>query len=467
MAKLEFGHIYTVSSLTREIKTLLEEQYPFVWVTGEISNIALPSSGHAYFSLKDDDSLISCVMFRNQNRRLDFIPGSGMKITGMGRLSLYEPRGTYQLILEHMTQDGSGSLHIKFEQLKNKLKTQGLFDAKHKKNLPFLPSKIAIITSPTGAVIRDIIHVANRRFPNIHLQIMPVKVQGEGSEHEIVRGIEILNSLSEPGYQDHSPDVNASPDVIIIARGGGSMEDLAPFNSETVARAVFESKIPVVSAIGHETDFTICDFVADIRAPTPSAAAEIVLPEKRVLDYTTEVMENRLCNSMIKQLDNTHVRLREFESRLKNPLILIQDMHLRIDDLVHRMSNRIQLHVNINKESMGWLTKALYKASPGNNLHRIRNNIGQLRQRLETAILSILKGLKYDLKASHSALTSLNPMAVLDRGYSITRRHGGKDYDIIRDVSEISIGENVEVILSKGSLICRIEEKNDNPAYER
>ncbi|MGD2037635.1 MAG: exodeoxyribonuclease VII large subunit, partial [Desulfobacterales bacterium] len=262
--------IYTVSELNAQIKSLLEEQFPFVWIVGEVSNFRTPLSGHFYFTLKDDASQISAVMFRGQQRQLKFQPEDGMRITGMGRLSVYEPRGTYQIILEYLEPSGIGALQIAFEKLKSRLADEGLFDERHKKAIPFLPHKIALITSPSGAAVHDMLNIIDRRFPNVNIQVFGVKVQGDGAEAEIAAALEQLNQQTDI-------------DVAILARGGGSLEDLQAFNSESVARAVYASEIPTICGIGHETDYTIADFVADLRAPTPSAAAELAVPVKSEL----------------------------------------------------------------------------------------------------------------------------------------------------------------------------------------
>lgn len=266
-------NIYTVSQLTSNIKNLLEENFPLVWVSGEVSNFSVPVSGHFYFSLKDENTQIQSVMFRGQNRILKFEPENGLKITGLGRISVYEPRGSYQLILEYMEPKGIGALQVAFEKMKDRLLKEGLFDKKHKKTLPFVPKKICIITSPTGSVLYDFLQIAHRRFPNMPVEIIPVSVQGNQAVKDIVQALDLANSSTDKTDR-------LQPDVIVIARGGGSIEDLFAFNTEEVARSIFLSSIPVVSAIGHETDFTITDFVADFRAPTPSAAAEIVVPKK-------------------------------------------------------------------------------------------------------------------------------------------------------------------------------------------
>ena len=259
----EQRRIYTVSDLTADIKYILEDKFPFVWICGEISNFRVPASGHFYFTLKADNAQINVVMFRSQNRNLRFVPENGMSVTGLGRISVYEPRGAYQIIFEYLEPEGAGAIQLAYEQLKARLVEEGIFDEKHKKPLPYLPQKISIITSPTGTVVHDILKIINRRFSNVHIEIIPVKVQGEGSEDEIAAALKLLNARDDS-------------DIAIIARGGGSFEDFHAFNSEVVARSIFKSEIPIISAVGHETDFSIADFVADLRAPTPSAAAELV-----------------------------------------------------------------------------------------------------------------------------------------------------------------------------------------------
>lgn len=443
--KQDLGQIHTVSGLTKEIKDLLEEHYPFVWITGEISNFALPSSGHVYFSLKDDTAVIQCVMFRNQKKRLSFDPENGMMVTGLGRISLYEPRGSYQLIFEHMIPEGAGTLQIRFDELKRKLAQEGLFDAAHKKPIPYLPKKIGIITSPTGAVIRDIIHVSMRRFPTAHLEIIPVRVQGDGAEKEVVKAIEAFNRRLVP------------PEVIIVARGGGSLEDLAPFNSEAVARAVFNSEIPLISAVGHETDYTICDFAADLRAPTPSAAAELALPEKKVLKHTLLVWEERLFSALQHHIKKARERLNERNDRLKNPLTRVQDMRLKVDDLEMRLRSGMVRIVSSRRERLKWMERTLFSSTPQQHLFGLKDETQQLTIRLSNAVNHLMEQRRSHLGMAQSNLEVLSPMAVLDRGYSITRRRN--DHRILRDVTETSHGEIVETILAKGKLLSEIKDR--------
>ena len=321
----EKHRIYSVSELTSDIKELLENKYPFIWICGEISNFNVPSSGHFYFTLKDDRAQISAVMFRNQNRNLPFNPEDGLRIKGLGRIGVYEPRGTYQIIFEYLEPQGTGAIQLAFEQLKKQLFEEGLFDEKHKMALPFMPQKISIITSPTGAVVHDILKIINRRFPNIFLEIIPVKVQGHGAEQEIVEAIALLNARSDS-------------DVAILARGGGSLEDFHAFNSEAVARAVFGSEIPIISAVGHETDYSITDFVADLRAPTPSAAAELAVPLKTDLSRKITELSSLLTHRFLRNIVHFQKVLKGLSNRLIHPSRKMADLRLRTDDMLGRLN---------------------------------------------------------------------------------------------------------------------------------
>lgn len=397
--------IYTVSQLTSDIKALLEESFPFVWIKGEISDFRIPVSGHFYFILKDKKARISAVMFRGQNRKLEFTPEDGMSVTGLGRISLYEPRGTYQILIEYMEPEGVGSLQLAYEQLKARLLAEGLFDKIHKKPIPFLPQKISLITSPSGAVVHDIINVINRRFSNIHIEIIPVKVQGDGADKEIESAIELLND-------------RADSDVAILARGGGSLEDLKAFNSENVARAVFDSQIPIISAVGHETDFTIADFVADLRAPTPSAAAELAVPEKNELVRRCMEITIRLKSKFYGYIDRQRTALKMIYRRLSDPKKKIQNLTLKTDDYTARL---------------------------------IRNFERSIRQK--RSLLRELSG----------RLHALSPAAILDRGYSITRTI--PDKVVVRDPKIVDIGQELEIRVAKGFIRCRVGKKSYRKLY--
>ncbi|MBW1892218.1 MAG: exodeoxyribonuclease VII large subunit [Deltaproteobacteria bacterium] len=436
--------IYTVSALTSELKTLLDENYPIVWITGEVTNFASPGSGHFYFTLKDSKAQISAVMFKGQNRKLSFQPENGMEITGLCRISVYEPRGTYQAIFEHIEPKGTGALQIAFEQLKKRLADEGLFDDNYKISIPFLPSKISIITSPSGAVIHDIMNIIYRRYSNSYIEIIPARVQGQESVEEISKALDLVNS-------------RMASDVIILARGGGSLEDLHAFNSETVARAIFASKIPVVSAVGHETDFTISDFVADMRAPTPSAAAELIVPEKIILKKQCAGLEKSLSNAFAWYSDILRSKLKAMTQRLKDPEKPIQDCRLKIDDLVSRMARACLGDFLKNKEKSELLIRHLY----ANNTMAMIKNYNALLGRLSDNLfklneLNMVKH-KFKIREISGRLHAMNPEAILERGYSITRILSEKT--IIKDPEVINEGQIIETLLAKGKITSKVEGK--------
>jgi exodeoxyribonuclease VII large subunit len=440
----DIRRILTVSELTTNIKQLLEETYPFVWICGEISNFRVPISGHFYFTLKDENAQINCVMFRGQNRNLKFELEDGLKITGLGRISVYEPRGAYQVIFEHIEPEGAGAIQIAFEQLKTRLAEEGLFDDKYKNPLPFLPQKISIITSPTGAVVHDILKIINRRFPNVQIGIIPVKVQGADAESEIVSGIEILNSLDDT-------------DVAILARGGGSLEDLQAFNSEDVARAIFASNIPIISAVGHETDFTIADFVADLRAPTPSAAAEMVLPLKEDLSRRCLELSMNLKHRFFRYIEHFQFVIKDMSERLVDPRKKIIDFRLRTDDLTARLVRTFINTTQQHHDRLSWKTDRLYSSNP---LIYIKKNNEKL-ERMDNNIITCMK-IHIERKQSLireliARLNDLNPHAILDRGYSIVKTI--PDARVVTDPQSVFIGQDLDVTVAKGSLICTVKRK--------
>jgi len=449
-------NIYTVSQLTSNIKKLLEESFPFVWVSGEISNFSVPVSGHFYFTLKDESAQIQSVMFRGQNRMLKFEPENGLKITGLGRISVYEPRGSYQLILEHMEPKGIGALQIAFEKMKDRLSKEGLFDKKYKKALPFVPKKICIITSPSGSVLYDFLHIAHRRFPNMPVEIIPVSVQGDQAVKDIVQALDFANSLN--CITDRIP-----PDVIVIARGGGSIEDLFAFNSEDVARSVFVSSIPVVSAIGHETDYTITDFVADLRAPTPSAAAEIVVPKKNDLLAKCLDMSRSLSHQYIKYFEKLRARTEDLSKRLKDPKKSIDDLRLKTDDITIRLVRTFLSYIKEKRLTSDFQSELLYSNNPLKLLEFIGEKHKMLYSNLFRYFKIHLSGKFYKLKETETRLNALNPKGILKKGYSITRTFPGKH--VVIDSKHINIGEKLEIIVAKGSFLCHVEEKfnNDRP----
>jgi exodeoxyribonuclease VII large subunit len=438
-------NVYTVSELNTNIKSLIEENFPFVWIFGEISNFRIPASGHYYFTLKDDASQISSVMFRGQQRNLKFEPEDGLNVTGMGRISVYEPRGTYQIILEYLEPSGAGALQIAFEKLKKRLAAEGCFDEVHKKPLPFLPNKISIITSSSGAVVHDILHIINRRFPNIAIQIIPVKVQGEGAVEQIVAAVEWLN-------------VAKDADVAILARGGGSLEDLQAFNSESVAQAVFLSKIPIISAVGHETDYTISDFVADLRAPTPSAAAELVVPEKYELEQHRKDILRLLHVRINYYFRYLKQKLNERSKRLIDPRRKLEDTCLKVDDLTARL-NRVLFHrILRERKHYDFWDDRLHANNP---IHLFKNIKIRLEQNYNNIYKSFeiynkLKQIK--IRELTAKLQALSPSAILARGYSITRTIPGKT--VVKDPKTVSLDQDLELTLASGRLYCRVKGKS-------
>jgi exodeoxyribonuclease VII large subunit len=440
-------NIYTVSELNTNIKSLIEENFPFVWIFGEISNFRVPASGHFYFTLKDQASQISSVMFRGQQRNLKFEPEDGLNVTGMGRISVYEPRGTYQIILEYLEPSGAGALQITFEKLKKRLAAEGCFDEVHKKQIPFIPNKISIITSPSGAVIHDILHIINRRFANLAIQIIPVKVQGEGAVEQIVAAVERLN-------------VAKDSDVAILARGGGSLEDLQAFNAESVARAVFSSKIPIISAIGHETDYTISDFVADLRAPTPSAAAELVVPQKSELEQHCKDIGTLLKIKINHYFRYLNQKLDQNFNRLVDPRRKLEDSCLKVDDLTARL-NRVLFHrIQRERNSYDLWDDRLHVNNPIYLFKNIKKQLEQNYNNLNKSFEIYNKSNQIKIRELAATLQALSPTAILARGYSITRTIPGKT--VVKDPKTVSLDQDLEVLVASGRLYCRVKGKSTN-----
>ena len=436
--------IYTVSELNAQIRSLLEERFPFVWVSGEVSNFSVPSSGHFYFTLKDAKAQLRAVMFRGQNRNLRFDITDGMVVTGIGRVSVYEPRGTYQVIFEHLEPRGTGALQIAYEQLKLRLSEEGLFSEKYKRPLPFLPEKIHIITSPSGAVIHDILQIVERRFPGMSISVVPVKVQGEGAAEEIVSAVEFLDTL--PGVE-----------VAILARGGGSLEDLQAFNSEALARAIFAAQIPIVSAIGHETDYTIADFVADLRAPTPSAAAELVVPRRQDLKDKLIVYQKEMVESLNQQFSLLRQQIDGLSRRLVDPKKTVDDQRLRLDDQLYRMQLATRNYFRRQHQHLASVIDKLFYNNPTSYVYKSKQKLENLQDRCAQTITDQVTARRYRLREAGASLAGLNPRAVLQRGYSITRTL--PEARIVSESDVVDVGQDVEVLLFRGALTCAVKEK--------
>jgi len=441
------GKIYTVSALTSQIKALLEKNYPFIWIAGEISNLRIPASGHCYFTLKDSDAQIQAVMFKGQMRNLKFSFQDGMQVTGFGRISVYAPRGSYQIILEYLEPSGAGALQAAFEQLKAKLSDEGFFDAAHKKTIPFLPSSVAVISSATGSVVHDILRIVFRRFANMQVFVIPAAVQGDLAEDEIVSAIELLNRHNVA-------------DVAILARGGGSLEDLSAFNSEKVARAVFKSDIPIISAVGHETDYTIADFVADLRAPTPSAAAELSVPVKQDICYSLEMLTKRLYSRMTGQVRDLRKNTQKLSRRLVHPKRRMDDLRIRLDDLYTRMTQAAERIISHKRERLLWRHDRLVAAPFTARISAAADRCSDLDRRLKAAAMNRLRDNRFRLQTLCSRIEALSPLGVMQRGYSITRTL--PDHRVLTDASAVDCGKKVEVLLAKGILTCRIERINND-----
>ncbi len=436
--------VLTVSQLTAGMKDLLESHFDEVWVEGEISNLRRPPSGHIYFTLKDETSQIRAVIFKMQGRYLRFDLEDGQHVICWGRVGIYERRGEYQLILDYVEPKGIGSLQLAFEQLKARLAEEGLFDEGRKRPLPLLPRRIGIVTSPTGAAIRDMLNIVRRRFENIEVVLYPVKVQGEGAAEEIAQGI---------GYLGEKGEV----DVIIVGRGGGSLEDLWAFNEEVVARAIFRSPVPIVSAVGHETDFTIADFVADLRAPTPSAAAELVVRDKREIVRLIGALAER----MVREVDRLFARKREevkgFEGRIRDPRRRMEELRLRLDEYWGRLATAARRTWRESRGRVERVSHLLFAQDPAHTIASLRDTLGQRTKGMMGGIQGLLSAKRSGWEKATARLDAMSPLATLQRGYSIARRL--PDGVILRDAGEVEVQGKVAVRLHRGEIVCRVEEK--------
>jgi len=434
--------VFTVSELTARLKAALEEAFPAVWVEGEISNLRTPGSGHAYFTLKDEGAQLSAVLFRGRGRRVRFDLEDGMQVLAFGGLDVYAARGQYQLVVEMMEPKGLGALQLAFEQLKRKLGAEGLFDEGRKRPLPAFPRVIGVVTSPTGAAIRDILNIIGRRFGDLRILIAPVRVQGDEAPGEIVKALENLQTV---------PDL----DVVIVGRGGGSIEDLWAFNDEVVARAIAACRVPVISAVGHETDFTIADFVADQRAPTPSAAAELVVREKLVVIETLADLYARLKQAVTAEVAAYRERVLFLSRRrvLTDPARALRDLHRRLDELQGRLRLGLRSSQRQVRHRVALATGALRSRSP---LARIASGaalLAQLRGRLAASAAHALKASRSRFAETVGRLESLSPLGVLARGYSLTRLPSGA---VVRSAGQVAVGDPLEILLYQGALGARV-----------
>lgn len=435
--------ILTVSRLTSLFKDLIEDNFSQVWVEGEASNLTYAASGHVYCTLKDSGAMLRCVMFRSSVKALKFKLEEGMALVVRGRLSVYDQRGEYQLIAEYAEPKGLGALQAAFVQLKERLAGEGLFSESHKQPLPFMPQKVGIVTSASGAAIHDILNVLGRRNAGLHLIVYPVRVQGVGSAAEIAAAIDNLNRLN-------------AADVLIVGRGGGSLEDLWAFNEELVARAVYRSRIPVISAVGHETDWTICDFVADLRAPTPSAAAELVCTAREELLNQIQNLVLRLDQAISSQLKLRMHNLAGLRRALHDPSRMLGHQLQRVDDLSERLDMALRNLFGRHREQLARQEQHLAGLHPAIQISKLRQKLLLLTEHAERRVTSQLEQLGRERGEATARLEALSPLHTLARGFSVVERQ--TDKHIIRNAAELAIGEEIRLRLHQGGALCRIEE---------
>ena len=435
--------VYTVSRLNREVRVLLERGFGSLWLEAEISNLAKPSSGHWYFSLKDAGAQVRCAMFRQRNLLCTFAPRDGQKVLVRARIGLYEPRGEYQLIIDHMEDAGRGALQRQFEELRARLQQEGLFDSGRKRALPRLPRRIGIVTSPTGAAVRDILHVLARRFPAVPVLIYPVPVQGSQAAGDIAAALALAGRRAEC-------------DVLILARGGGSLEDLWAFNDERLAHAIVNSPIPIITGVGHEVDFTIADFAADVRAPTPSAAAELVVPDAVVWLQMFARGGSRLERSMRRRLVSSHERLGWLTRRaaLVSPVAALAQQAQRLDELEYAMSRALQRQLQGLRQRLEWLTRRTGLVTPATRLAQQAARLENARQRLNGAWRQAVSVRREKLLPLVRTLHAVSPLATLERGYAIVSTSDGH---ILRNAADAQPGSLIEARLRVGRLRAKVE----------
>ena len=441
-----FPPLLTVSELTRHIRSNLEHQFPSVWVEGEISNLRCPSSGHQYFTLKDQASQIRAVLFRSQAERLKFGLQDGLEVLVFGRLTVYEPRGDYQLLLEAVEPKGMGALQLAFLQLKSKLEAEGLFQDSRKRTLPAFPERIGVVTSPVGAALHDLLTIMHRRWPLARILIAPVAVQGGVAAGQVAAAIQMFNQLS-PQF--------GKVDVLIVGRGGGSIEDLWAFNEEQVVRAIADSRIPIVSAVGHETDVTLADLAADFRAPTPSAAAELVVPDSMLVKAQVRQHRIRLERSFKSLVAALTVRIQQISQRLPEPRLIIGHFVQRVDELERQLYRKVKHGCRNIQLLLLQHQSAIWEANPLSTIQREQGRLTELNRHMVQRIQnSILLG-RHQLKLSISQLHQLSPLAVLSRGYAIVKDlRSGK---VLKKSTDTMVGAEVHATLSEGELVCRVQ----------
>ncbi len=439
--------VYTVSQLNQTVRGLLESEFPLLWVEGEISNLAQPASGHMYFSLKDPQAQVRCAMFRGRNQLLRFRPQNGQHVLVRARISLYEARGEFQLIAEHMEDAGAGALQRAFEELKARLAAEGLFDEARKKSLPSFPQRLGVVTSATGAAIRDVLSVLRRRFPALPVLIYPVPVQGEGAAKAIADTLTLA-----AGRRDC--------DVLLLVRGGGSLEDLWSFNEEIVARAIVACDIPVICGVGHEVDVTIADFAADLRAPTPSAAAELISPDRNAWLEEFAWYRQRLTQLISDKTGRLQEKLDWLRQRLRrqHPLSLLQQQSLRLDDLQQRLLGAWQYRLRDRESRLHHQLTRLLAASPEHRLALGRQRLERSLKNLMRAMQLNLSNKKQQLALQSRTLQAVSPLHTLARGYAIASDEAGHT---LTEADQVGVGDRIQLRLHRGRLIGRVEKSSN------
>jgi exodeoxyribonuclease VII large subunit len=438
----ELPHIYTVSGLTREIRDRLETYFSLVWVSGEVSNLRQPLSGHYYFTLKDANAQLRAVLFKGNHQHLRSKPREGSQFLCRGRLTVYEPRGEYQLVVDYLEPLGLGALAQAFEVLKNRLRDEGLFAPELKKPLPFLPRKIALVTSPTGAAVKDFLRLLRQRCPKVEVLIYPVKVQGTEAAGEIAQALGDLATVS-------------GVEVIVLARGGGSLEDLWPFNEEVVARAIHRCPIAVVSAVGHEVDFTIADFVADKRAPTPSAAVALVVPDLAELNRRLNRLGASLASALARRRDQARQHLILMARQLPDVRRALVNLRLKVDEKTEVLGRRARRTKTHQDHALRLATSRLFLLSPRRNLTSVRPRLAQAAQMLGQSWRRCQAEHRRHLEYCQNHLDQLNPLAILQRGYAVATLL--PEGSVIRDAALVPLGANIRVKVARGRLDCEVE----------
>lgn len=444
------SQVQTVTELTRSIRGLLETEYPFVTVSGEISNLRQPYSGHSYFTLKDSGAQIRGVLFKSQLRYLSSPPENGQQVLCRGRISVYEPRGEYQIIVDFIQDSGVGTLQLAFEELKKQLAAEGLFEESRKRSLPFLPEKVFVVTSPNGAALFDFLRIAGSRFPSIPISIYPVRVQGDGSAEEIVTALEQINRQIET-----DKEISAANQVIVVCRGGGSIEDLWAFNEEKVARAIASSHIPIVSAVGHEIDFTIADFVADHRSPTPTAAAKDVLPDHTLLKNHLKEIRNRLISTLNKTIIKFRQDVRIQQQQLGDPFSILGHARLKLDNNQLALSSAMTNVLHRHTQTLHKIAARLSNQRPSRKIESQKHALRELSEKLSFFINRQIERKRSEIEKTVTLLNAVSPLAVLSRGYAIVKKPTD---EVIKSSRQVKRGEELIITLHQGSLHSTVTE---------